>query len=131
MVSLAKRLEDRPFHLVATHCQNNSQANVISYLQSKNLASNTPNCTVTSFGGHPQVKGNGYVPYYMVFDHHGKLVQHHMCGDYHGGDGLEMIEWVDKLLQDAPGIYLGKEPFEHAPKIVAHLLHRRPVALPV
>jgi len=57
------------------------------------------------------VKGNGYVPYYMVFDRHGELAYHHMCGDYHGGDGLRMIEWVDKLLKDTPAIYLGKEPF--------------------
>ena len=68
--------------------------------------------TVTYQGRHPQVKGNGYVPYYMVFDHTGKLAHHHMCGDYHGGDGLKMIEWVDDLLAKTPAIYLGDEPFE-------------------
>lgn len=68
--------------------------------------------TVTSFGGHPGVKGNGHVPYYMVFDHTGKLAHHHMCGAYHGGDGLKMIEWVDNLLEKTPAIYLGDEPFE-------------------
>jgi hypothetical protein len=111
LVSLAKRLEGRPFHLVATHCQNGKKEDVTAYIASKGLPADAPNFTVTSFGGHPDVKGNGYVPYYMVFDHHGRLARHHMCGDYHGGDGLEMIEWVDKLLLDAPEIYLGSEPF--------------------
>ena len=73
--------------------------------------------TVTSFGRHPKIKGNGYVPYYAVFDQHGDLVHHHMCGDYHGGDGLKMIEIVDRLLADVPLIYLGKEPFTAVPKL--------------
>ena len=111
LVSLAKKLEGRPFHLVATHCQNNPKEEVISYLKSQKLPADQPNVTVTSFGGHPKVKGNGYVPYYMVFDHTGKLIHHHMCGAYHGGDGLKMIEWVEKLLANTPEIYLGKEPF--------------------
>ena len=51
----------------------------------------------------------------MVFDHHGDIVHHHMGGRYHGGDGFAMIDWVDRLLKDAPAIYLGREPFgEHA-----------------
>ncbi len=112
MVSLAKRLEGRPFHLVATHCQRDTKENVVQYIQGKGLAADTPNVTVSSFGGHPKVKGNGYVPYYMVFDHTGKLVREHMCGDYHGGDGLGMIEWVENALKDAPGIWLGEQPFE-------------------
>lgn len=117
LVSLAKRLEGKPFHLVAAHCQRDSQDNVVAYLKSQGLAADAPNVTVTSFGGHPKVKGNGYVPYYIVFDHHGKMVHHHMCGAYHGGDGLKMIEWVDKLLDAAPSIYLGKEPFTALPKL--------------
>ena len=90
-----------PFHLVATNCQRAPTEDVIAYLRSQGLAENSPNFTLTSFGGHPAVKGNGYVPYYMVFDHRGRLIREHMCGDYHGGDGLEMIEWVEKALKDA------------------------------
>ena len=119
MVSLAKRLQNRPFHLVATHCQNAPQAEVVAYIKSKGVEASTPNFTVSSFGGHPKVKGNGYVPYYMVFDHTGRLVQHHMCGDYHGGDGLKMIDWVDKLLAKTPDIYLGEEKFELAKDLAA------------
>jgi len=117
LVSLAKRLEGNPFHLVASHCQRNTRENVVRYIKGKGLAADAPNFTVSSFGRHPKVKGNGFVPYYMVFDQHGDLVHHHMCGAYHGGDGLKMIEIVDKLLASAPTIYLGKEPFTAFPKL--------------
>lgn len=113
LVSLAKRLEGQPFHLLATHCQKDTKANVVSYIRGHELAEDTPNMTISSFGGHRGVKGNGSVPYYMVFDHTGKLRRQHMCGAYHGGDGLEMIEWVDRLLEEAPAIWLGEEPFTH------------------
>jgi hypothetical protein len=109
---LASRLEGKPFHLVASHCQNGNKDDVVAYVKSKGLKPDAPNFTVTSFGRHPGVKGNGYVPYYMVFDHTGKLAHHHMCGDYHGGDGLKMVEWVDDLLAKTPAIYLGDAPFE-------------------
>ena len=117
LVGLAKRLEGKPFHLVAAHNQRDTKENVVSYIQGQGLAADTPNVTVTSFGRHPKVKGNGYVPYYMVFDQHGDLVHHHMCGAYHGGDGLKMIEWVDKLLKDVDAVYLGKEPFARFDKL--------------
>jgi len=106
-----------PFHLVATHCQRAPKEDVIAYLRSKGLAESSPNFTLTSFGGHPAVKGNGYVPYYMVFDHKGRLIREHMCGDYHGGDGLAMIEWVEKALKDAPAIYLGDGPWDQVPDL--------------
>ncbi len=111
MVGLAKRLEGKPFHLIAAFNQDGTKEWVEGYLRGKGLAPSAPNFTVTKGGRHPDVKGNGYVPYYMVFDHTGKLVQEHMCGSYHGGDGLKMIEWVDKLLKGAPDIYLGKGPW--------------------
>ncbi len=125
MVSLAKRLEGRPFHLIATHCQNVPKNEVVSYIQGKGLLSDTPNMTVTSFGGHPKVKGNGYVPYYMVFDHTGKLAYNHMCGAYHGGDGLRMIEWVDELLAEAPDLFLGTEPFQAVPKLAKQVAAKK------
>ncbi len=112
LVRLASRLEDKPFHLIASHCQDtSSRKEVIAYLRNNGMSPFAPNLTITKMGRHPDVRGNGYVPYYIVFDHTGKLVHHHMCGTYHGGDGLKMIEWVDKLLKAAPAIYLGPEPF--------------------
>jgi len=59
------------------------------------------------------------MPYYIIFDHTGKLVAHHMCGSYHGGDGWKMIEIVDELLKSAPAIYLGKEPFKKIAPLAA------------
>ena len=35
LVSLAKRLEGRPFHLVATHCQNGKKEDVTAYIAGK------------------------------------------------------------------------------------------------
>lgn len=120
MVSLAKRLEGKPFHLIASHCQNQgTKQSVIEYVREKGLSAHTPNVTITKQGRHPDVKGNGYVPYYAVFDHRGKLVHHHMCGDYHGGDGLKMIEWVDRLVDEAPAIYFGETPFAHVADLAA------------
>jgi len=128
LVSLAKRLEGKPFHLIATHCQQRPKAGVVDYIKSQGLAPDTPNMTVSSFGGHPKVKGNGYVPYYMVFDHTGKLHHHHMCGAYHGGDGLRMIELVDELLEDAPAIYLGEEPYTHIAALAKQIERKKAFA---
>ncbi len=109
---MASRLEGKPFHLVASHCQaNSSRKEVVAYLRANGFSGTSPNMTITKMGRHPDVKGNGYVPYYVVFDHTGKLRHHHMCGSYHGGDGLKMIEWVDNLLKEAPAVWLGKEAF--------------------
>lgn len=116
---MAKRLEGKPFHIIAAHNQHGTKENVVAYLKSQGLAEDTPNVTVTSFGRHPMVKGTGYVPYYMVFDQHGELAHHHMCGPYHGGDGFKMVEWVDNLLKDVSAIYLGKEPYRAVPKLAA------------
>ena len=121
LVGLAGRLENAPFHLIASHCQRGEKADVGAYLASKGYDPSSPNFTVTSFGRHPKIKGNGYVPYYAVFDHHGNLVHHHMCGAYHGGDGLAMIEWVDGLLKDVPEVYLGNEPFEELADLAAEI----------
>ena len=74
-----------PFHLIATDRQRGKREDQVAYLKGLGLTADTPNFTVTSDGGHPAVKGNGYVPYYMIFDHRGRLVRDHMAGAYHGG----------------------------------------------
>ncbi len=125
LVSLAKRLEGKPFHLVASHHQKGEKGQVVDYIRGKGLAASTPNVTVTSFGRHPRVKGNGSVPYYMVFDHTGRMVQHHMCGSYHGGDGLKMIEWVDEMLEKAPEVWLGGETFERHADLAAQVAAKK------
>ena len=119
LVRLARRLEDQPFCLIAAHSQREEQAEVVAYIRSQGLPPTTPNFTITNFGSHPQVPGTGYVPYYMAFDHHGNLVRHHVAGNHHGGDGLEMIKWVDRLLKETPALYLGEKPFEAVPDLAA------------
>jgi len=114
MASLAKRLEGKPFHLIASFCQQGTRDEIVAYAQSQGITADNPNLTITKQGRHPDVKGNGHVPYYMVFDHTGTLVREHMCGAYHGGDGNAFIEWVDKMMAKAPAIYLGDEPYAQA-----------------
>ncbi len=84
---------------------------MVAYLKANGMSPFPPNLTVTKQSRHPDVKGNGYVPYGIVFDHTGKLVYHHMSGSYHGGNGQEMIEVAKALVEKAPVIYLGEEPF--------------------
>jgi hypothetical protein len=121
LVSLARKLEGRPFHIVASHCQRNSKEEVVAYIQGQGVEPDASNFTVTSFGRHPHIKGNGYVPYYAVFDHRGRLIRDHMCGDYHGGDGLRFIEVVEEALARTPSIYLGEDPFEDLAAVAADI----------
>ena len=125
LVGLASRLEGKPFHLVASFCQRGMREETTAYIKGKGLAPDTPNMTVTYQDRHPQVKGNGYVPYYLVFDHTGRMVHRHMCGDYHGGDGLKMIEWVDELLEKAPEIWLGEEEFATHAKLAERIAAKK------
>jgi len=41
-----------------------------------------------------------YVPYYLIFDHTGKLRYNHMAGPYHGGDRDKYQKLVKKLLSE-------------------------------
>jgi len=122
MVSLAKRLEGKPFHLVASHCQIiSNQEKVIAYLKANRMSAFSPNMTITKDGSHPDVQGIRLKPYYIIFDHTGKLHAHHMCGSYHGGDEWRMIEIVDELLAKTPAIYLGAEPFQKLAPLAAQV----------
>ena len=122
MVGLARRLEGKPFHLVATHAQDiSSRKEVVAFARANGFAGSSPNMTITKNGRHPDLEGTGFMPYYMVFDHAGKLRHHHMGGSYHGGDQLAMVAWVDKLLKDAPAVWLGAEAYDVHAKLAAKL----------
>ena len=92
-----------------------------------------PNFTITKNGGHPDVQGKRnedgvrLMPYYLVFDHTGRLVKHHMGGAYHGGDRWTMIDVVDELLAKTPDIYLGPAPFEEIEELVSPVVKGRPL----
>lgn len=121
MASLVKRLQNRPFHLIYGDNQRIGKGKMVEYMKSQGFSDALSNFTLSQFPGHPEVKGNGYVPYYMVFDHTGKLRYEHMCGKYHGGDGMKCIEWVDKLIAQVPAIYFGKVKFTHYRELVKDL----------
>ncbi len=121
LVGLAKELENEPFHLLASYNQRATPEEAKHEIFQNGLAPLAPNVTVSMHAGHPGVKGTGYVPYYMVFDHHGDLAYHHQGGPYHGGDGTAIIERVKTMLEQVPVIYTGKEPFEQHKKLALAL----------
>lgn len=125
LIKLARRLENRPFRIVAAHSQQSTRERVATYVRSLGLAENTPNFTITDFGSHPRVETSGFVPYYIVFDHHGNLAHHHTAGNDHGGDGRDMYRWVDRLVKAAPAIYLGESPFTHLPELAAAVAEKK------
>ncbi len=112
LVGLAKELQDQPFHLIASYNQRGTPAQAKHEIFQNGLDPMTSNVTVSMHASQSGVRGTGYVPYYMVFDHHGDLAHHHQGGPYHGGDGTAVLERVRGMLEQVPFIYTGKEPFE-------------------
>lgn len=108
LASLAKELEGQPFHLIASFNQNGTEEIALHELFQNGVPLTTTNVSATMQARHPGVRGTGYVPYYLVFDHHGDLVYHHQGGPYHGGDGKAVLDRVRKMLREVPRIYVGK-----------------------
>ena len=134
LVGLARRLEGRPFHLIASHGQDiSSRDSVNVHLQAHGMWSFQPNLTITKNGRHPDVQckrnsdGVRLMPYYLVFDHTGRLVKHNMGGAFHGGDGSMMFTVVDELLAKTPDVYLGPEPFEQIEPLVSLVAKGKPL----
>lgn len=113
MVRLAKEMESKPFHLIASDCQDSKKEDVLLQLKSNGYETDTQNFTITQFGGHEFVKGNGFAPYYILFDHRGKVFYHYKAGGAHGGDGLKFLELTKQLIEDAPIIYTGRKLYVH------------------
>ena len=101
MVSLAKSLQDEPFHLIASYCQRGNQANALASLKAKGWTKDFKNTSVMYQTRFPKAPVK-YVPYYLIFDHTGKLRYNHMAGPYHGGDGDTYQKLVKKLLKEVP-----------------------------
>lgn len=104
MVSLAKKLEDQPFHLIASYCQHGTKQDALNGLLAEGWSEKEVNNISVSLATvypklMPQIK---YVPYYLIFDHTGKLRHHHMAGRYHGGNGDKYQEQVLQLLKEIP-----------------------------
>ena len=101
MVSLAKSLKDQPFVLIASDCQNNGKKSALALLKRHGWSKNLKNISVMDFTDFPKAPVE-YVPYYLIFDHTGKLRYNHMAGPYHGGNGDKYQELVKKLLKEVP-----------------------------
>jgi hypothetical protein len=104
MVGLASKLEDEPFHLIASYCQRGPKQTALESLKAegwdeKKLKNVTVHYATMYPALSPKIK---YVPYYLIFDHTGKLRYHHMAGPYHGGNGDKYREQVMKLLKEVP-----------------------------
>ncbi|MFT4640010.1 MAG: hypothetical protein ACI8T1_003335 [Verrucomicrobiales bacterium] len=101
MVGLAKKLEGKPFHIIASYCQSGSKEQAVASLEKEGWSSKMENLTVMNQTRFPKAPVK-YVPYYMVFDHHGKLQHNHMAGPYHGGDGDTYQQLIKQLLKEIP-----------------------------
>lgn len=103
MVGLARKLDGERFHVVASYCQRGEKDPVLKYLKSQGWNDEMANLSVmfqTRYRSE-DIKIT-YYPYYLIFDHTGKLRYHHMAGKYHGGDGDKYQELVAKLLKEIP-----------------------------
>ncbi len=59
------------------------------------------NVSVMRFTDFPKAPVE-FVPYYLIFDHTGKLRYNHMAGPYHGGNGNTYQKLVKELLKEVP-----------------------------
>jgi len=98
MVSLAKELEGKPVHIIASYCQHGSRADAIASLKKVGWNDKMKNITVMNQTNFPKAPVH-YVPYYLAFDKNGKLIKNHMAGQFHGGDRDNYQKIVRKLLK--------------------------------
>ena len=99
MVGLAKSLENQPFHLIASYCQRGTKEGALATLKKHKWSQKMMNTSVMYQTDFPKAPVE-FVPYYLIFDHTGKLRYNHMAGPYQGGDGNNYQELVKKLLKE-------------------------------
>lgn len=102
MVGLAKKYQDEPFHVIASYCQRGEKDPALEYLKSQGWSEEMENLSVMYQTRFPDKVKITYVPYYLIFDHTGKLRYHHMAGPYHGGNGDTYQKEVAELLKEVP-----------------------------
>lgn len=101
MVGLAKTLQGEPFHLIASYCQRGQSEDALASLKKYQWEEKWGNTSVMYHTDFPKAPVE-YVPYYLIFDHTGKLRHNHMGGPYHGGDGNRYQQLVKELLKEVP-----------------------------
>ncbi len=110
MVGLARKFKDKPFHVIASHCQAGDKDATLKFLKSSGWDEEITNLTIMSRTDYPDDIEITHVPYYLIFDHTGKLRHHHMAGPYHGGNGHKYQEEVANLLKEVPQKRVAKNP---------------------
>ena len=128
LLRASQDLADRPIHIILTYVEDRPKQQTVAYFAGLGLSAECPNITLTKDGKHPKVKSGGYLPYYMVFDHRGRLVRHHMGGAYHRGDGRKMIDLLDELSRDVPDFYFGAQPFLKINPLAERVAKRKKLA---
>ena len=128
LVGLASELEGQPFHLIASYNQRGNPEKALHEIFNNGLSVTSGNVTPTLQARHPGVTGITYVPYYLVFDHHGDLVYHHQGGPYHGGDRTAVLDRVRNMLKEVPVVYVGKEEYRTHAKLAAKIASGKALA---
>jgi hypothetical protein len=116
MIALARRLEGKPFHLLASHCEDiSSRKEVVAYVEANGLSPNTPDFTIVKEGRHPDIHSPGgdlpKYPYYVLFDPSGRAVDQALAGTYFGGDGRAFVQKTEDLVAKAAAVWVGDAPF--------------------
>ena len=102
MVELAKEHEGAPLHVIASYCQEGRKTAALRFLKSKGWDEKMENMTVMYRTNYSRDIKITYAPYYLIFDHTGKLRYHHQAGTAHGGNGEAYREEVAALLKEVP-----------------------------
>lgn len=102
LVELARKHGDRPFHLIASYCQQGEREATIEFLKSNGWSEEIANLSVMHQTRYAPEIEIAHAPYYLLFDHTGKLRHHHVSGPYHGGNGDKYQELVAQLLEEIP-----------------------------
>lgn len=102
MVRLARRLEGKPFHVIASYCQSGERGAALELLKAKGWSEKMGNLSVMHETRYSEAVPVAHEPYYLLFDHTGKLRYHHAAGSSHGGNGDTYQKQAAELLKEVP-----------------------------
>lgn len=94
MVGLARAHGDEPLQVIASYCQNGRKETALKLLKTKGWTEEVQNLTVMFRTEYEADFKIAFAPYYLIFDHTGKLRHHHLAGSTNGGNGEEYKQLV-------------------------------------
>jgi thiol-disulfide isomerase/thioredoxin len=103
MLALAKKYKDEPFHVIASYCQTGEKDQTLEYLKGEGWSDEMRNLSVMYQTHYAPDVAIAQQPYYLLFDHSGKLRYHHLAGVEQGGNGDLYQRQVAELLKEASG----------------------------